>query len=175
MRPTLFQGTSSSPQIQSAWSTQPMSSSSIFSPPASYSAQIPSPLSFQQPYPGYPPTHSQPSSVNPAIQAMQAPSSSSAPPEHCLNCFGTHRNRDCPAPFCRHCSSSWSSITAPGYHLFVTCQNLRRPKQPRDQPSSRTGGSPAKAPYDYRRSRKASVNAMTGAPQSDLDAMAAYI
>jgi hypothetical protein len=39
MHPTLFQGTSSSPQIQSAWSTQPMSSSSIFAPPASYSAQ----------------------------------------------------------------------------------------------------------------------------------------
>lgn len=174
MHPTIFAGLNVGSQIQSAWSTVPVLPQ--YTPPASYAASIPtptmmSPVSTFQPYPGYPPIQSQPSSVNPAILAMQAPPPHVLP--DCWNCFGHHRSRDCPAPFCRNCNSSWDSLTSAGYHLFIHCPNRPARKQPRE-PSRATRPSPAKPVFDYRNKRRATVNSMTGAPQFDLDAMCSY-
>ena len=125
--------TSVGSQIQSAWSTAPPPPQCA--PPASYKASIPSPAMmspvspFQQ-YPGYPPIQSKPSSVNPAILAIQAPPTPVLP--DCWNCFGPHISRDCPAPFCRNCNSSRNSLSNAGYHLFINCPNHPAQKQPRE-------------------------------------------
>jgi hypothetical protein len=174
MHPHLFPPSGAAPQIQSAWSSS-VSPSSHFQPPAAYAAQIPSPLPSQQ-LAGYPPFASQPSSVNPAIMAMQAPPPTGSS-DRCWNCFGPHRPRECPAPFCRNCNSSWPSLDAPGYHLFTACQSRSKPparKQSYDAPPSTRSGPPRRPPFDYRNKRRGSVNAMTGAPQTDLEAMAGY-
>jgi hypothetical protein len=46
----------------------------------------------------------------------------------CWNCLGGHMARDCPAQFCKFCSTSFTSYEDPNYHRFVDCPRKMDPR-----------------------------------------------